>query len=94
MGYYAPDGSVNIELDAEGYGRFSADGYLRCTTAESNAGVNAPDGSFYVVVDPETGRGVYDASTGAYRISTDSGKGIYSDTGAMRVTITNPPEEV
>jgi hypothetical protein len=91
---YADDGSVNIEIDTEGKGAHTPDGYLRVKTTDYDApGVYATDGALQAVLDPEDGTGVYDATNNVLRMSTADGEGRYDSTGALRVTVTNPPEE-
>lgn len=87
MGIYAPDGSWNIILDTAGSGIYSPDGYYRCTSSTTPPGIYENDGSYRVVFG-SSGQGVLDAS-GSLRMSTASGTGIYDETGAIRVTITN-----
>lgn len=87
----SPDGSLNIELDTEGTGLYTPDGYIRCTTyveETSPLGLYARDGSYNVVIDSE-GTGSTDPS-GSLRVSTDAGTGAYDASGAYRVNITNP----
>lgn len=90
MSLHAPNGSINLDLNTEGEGLYSPLGHLRGTITTQFPGIYHTDGSLRVVVNDTNENGYYHSS-GSIRVSTEAGNGIYSSTGAMRVTLNTQP---
>lgn len=87
---YAGDGSI-VGVDAEaGNGLLDADGATRMTTATTEWGAQAPDGSLYVeqIADGTTGNGYYNGrgNIRVVRAEVVTGNGVLAKNGALRVT--------